>query len=111
MPISRRPFLQRAALLLGAAALPSSAWANTANPSAATAPPTAPSARLAAAWRARSAGADAASTTDYVGVLQLDWGAGQVRIAQATPVQGRAHGLLAEAGAASWPLPAAQANG
>ena len=98
MLISRRPFLQRAALLLGAAALPPSAWANTANPSAATATPTAPSARLAAAWRARSAGAEAAATTDYVGVLQLDWGAGQVRIAQATPVQGRAHGLLAEAG-------------
>ena len=32
-------------------------------------------------------------------MLHLDWAAGQVRIAQATPVQGRAHGLLAEAGA------------
>lgn len=100
MSLSRRPFLQRAALLLGAAALPPSAWARMAAASSpeASAAPIAPTARLAAAWRARSAGADAANTTDYVGVLHLDWAAGQVRIAQATPVQGRAHGLLAEAG-------------
>ena len=87
-------------MLLGAAALPPSAWARMAAASSpeASAAPIAPTARLAAAWRARSAGADAANTTDYVGVLHLDWAAGQVRIAQATPVQGRAHGLLAEAG-------------
>jgi len=60
--------------------------------------PVAPAVRVAAAWRARRPGSDAASITDFVGVLELDWAAGLVRIAQATPVSGRAHGLWAEAG-------------
>ncbi len=98
MILQRRPLLQSAALVLGAWAVPGLAPAQAAPPRAAPGAIALPDVRLAAAWRSQS-GADGTPTPrDHVGILHLDWAAGQVRIAAEVPVQGRAHGLLAEAG-------------
>ena len=98
MTLQRRPLLQSAALVLGAWAVPGLAPAQAGPPRAAPGAIALPDVRLAAAWRSQS-GADGTPTPrDHVGILHLDWAAGQVRIAAEVPVQGRAHGLLAEAG-------------
>lgn len=49
--------------------------------------------RLATAWRVASS--QEGASPDRVGVLELDWASGRVRIAAEVPVAGRAHGLLA----------------
>lgn len=55
--------------------------------------PAAPRQRLAAAWRV--AAAPAGQPADRVGILELDWPAGQVRVRADHPAPERAHGLLA----------------
>lgn len=96
MTMHRRPFLRSAALLLGTCVLPDHTLAQ-ADPShpVPTANPL-PSARLAAAWRVQSGTGNTPTTGDFVGILQLDWAAGLVRMITEVPVAGRAHGLLAE---------------
>lgn len=51
---------------------------------------------LATAWRNHDDMPDCDRDCDQVGVLEFDWSARTVRAAASLPVQGRAHGLLAE---------------
>ncbi len=53
--------------------------------------------RLAAAWRSHGSTADCGRDCDQVGVIELDWATREARVTASLPVQGRAHGLLAEA--------------
>ena len=67
------------------------AWADTAAGSPRDPPP---AERLATAWRM----ADPAAALDagqHVGVMRIDWAAGQVQIESAVTIPTRAHGLLA----------------
>lgn len=83
VPLSRRRFVARLAALGGSAvaALPIARAADLA----------APQQRLAAAWRLPDGAAD---ELDRVGVLRIDWAAGQVTIEADHPAPGRAHGLF-----------------
>lgn len=95
-PLTRRQCLAAAAVLLpvgGRAATPAGEAAGEAE--AADRP-----VHLVAAWRcAARLGLDGqvqgdAAPTDYVGVLVLDWAAGQVRLQRAVPIADRVHGLV-----------------
>lgn len=82
---SRRHLLQAAATALAAGTL--------GLPTQALARPAGGPRRLATAWRA--AAAAGTRPADHVGVLEVDWDGGVVRVAAATVVPERAHGLLA----------------
>lgn len=53
--------------------------------------------RLATAWRLAGSGAASAESPsgDHVGIVEIDWDAGTLRLLQPTPVPTRGHGLLA----------------
>lgn len=101
--LHRRHWLRHSAWLLAAG----TAWAPALAHAGATPPGPAPTTdtpdslpgrvRLAAAWRSHGDTPDCGRDCDQVGVLELDWTARTVRVAASLPVQGRAHGLLAEA--------------
>ncbi len=84
--LARRRFLGQLSAIAGATlgALPAAG--------AATAEPSAPRQRLAAAWR-RPDGSG--GELDRVGVMEIDWAAGRIAISADHPAPGRAHGLLA----------------
>lgn len=101
--LHRRHWLRHSAWLLAAGTV----WAPALAHTGATPPGPAPTTdtpdslpgrvRLAAAWRSHGDTPDCGRDCDQVGVLELDWTARTVRVAASLPVQGRAHGLLAEA--------------
>ena len=93
--LHRRQLLQTAPLLLGSCIAPLGALAQsltTALPASGT-----PINRLAAAWRTAPGLGPADAGRDFVGLLDLDWTARQVRIAAQMVLPHRAHGLQAEA--------------
>ncbi len=53
--------------------------------------------RLATAWRLSGSGAVSADSPsgDHVGIVEIDWDAGTLRLLEPTPVPTRGHGLLA----------------
>jgi hypothetical protein len=98
--LQRRTWLRYTAWLLAGGTVWAPALAQTGAASAAASPaPNAlpPRVRLAAAWRGHGDTPDCGRDCDQVGVLELDWPARTVRVTSSLPVQGRAHGLLAEA--------------
>lgn len=98
--LHRRTLLRHTAWLLasGAVSAPALAQSDTAPSDTIGAPPLPSRVRLAAAWRSHGNTPDCGRDCDQVGVLELDWAAREVRVAAHLPVQGRAHGLLAEPG-------------
>ena len=98
--LHRRTLLRHTAWLLASGAVSAPALAQSAtDPSDIIGAPPLPSrVRLAAAWRSHGNTPDCGRDCDQVGVLELDWAAREVRVAAHLPVQGRAHGLLAEPG-------------
>lgn len=96
--LHRRSLLQHITWLLAAGTVWAPAVAQTAAAPVATSSATPPPrVRLAAAWRSHGNTPDCGRDCDQVGVLEIDWTARSVRVAASLPVQGRAHGLLAEA--------------
>lgn len=85
--MNRRTWLGSSALLLM-----STAGLLCAPAAAAAAAPRSGVERLAAGWRLPKA--EAGETADRVGILAIDWDAGQVELLSDLPAPGRAHGLL-----------------
>lgn len=81
---------RRQALLAPWPLLAAGSWAL-----AAPALPAEPVERLATAWRVAPGTADDPEQGHHVGILRIDWTAGQVQVQADVPVPGRAHGLLA----------------
>lgn len=92
LPQPSRRDLLAAALALG---LPP-VWA-TAETAPASEPPPLATQRLATAWREASPAARSGESPqgDRVGVVEIHWQAGHLRLASAVPVASRGHGLLA----------------
>jgi hypothetical protein len=90
----RRTLLQTTPLLLGALATPLGALAQSLAAPLPAAP--GPIDRLAAAWRTAPGTGAPHAGRDFLGVLELDWDARQVRIAASVLLTERVHGLLTE---------------
>lgn len=83
--MKKRCFLEYVSALFAASVLPVSAATPVAEEVS--------SFTLAAAWRSSGD-----TPGDFVGLLSVDWGTGQIQVKAAVPVPTRAHGLLAEPG-------------
>ena len=90
----RRHLLQTAPFLLSTLAAPLPTLAQTLGAGLPSVPPRID--RLAAAWRTAPGSGSLDAGRDFVGILELDWSANQVRIAASVLLPERVHGLLAE---------------